>query len=78
MASNSVTISETMRFKVYCTLEYSRIHSIPITEVLDLFEKHGVMKFLEIEELRWQTLSDTVYEIDDYIRHHPRKNRTKP
>ena len=71
MASSSVTISETMRFKVYCILEYSRIHSIPITEVLDLFEKHGVMKFLEIEELRSVMISGIILERIERIRRLP-------
>ncbi len=59
--------SEAIRFKVYCVMEYSRIHDMNAKDTIELFLKYGVLRFLNHEILQWQDLGSTVDEIDEFI-----------
>lgn len=59
--------SETMRFKVHCIEEYSQAHGISPKETVRIFCEHGVLEFLDLPAMRWQPLSDTVCDIDEFI-----------
>ncbi len=59
--------SETMRFKVHCIEEYSQAHSISPEETVKIFDRYGVLDFLNLPAMRWQPLSDSVYDIDEFI-----------
>jgi hypothetical protein len=67
MAGTTMTGSDTMRFKVHCVEEYSLAHDIHPSETLSIFDRFGVFDFLNLDVLRWQPLSDTLYDIDEYI-----------
>ncbi len=60
-------ISESMKFKVYCIQEFSRVHDITAPETVDLFEKYDVYSLLDHTALRWQSLENTVLDIDEFI-----------
>ncbi len=59
--------SDTVKFKVYCVEEYRKVHGLTAPQTLDLFEKYGVFGFLEEPALQWQSLGNTVLDIDGYI-----------
>ncbi len=59
--------SDAMRFKVYCVMEYSRIHEMDAKDTIDVFLKYGVLRFLNHRILQWQDLESTVDEIDEFI-----------
>jgi hypothetical protein len=67
MAGGMKGHSETLKFKIYCIIEFSRIHGMTAPEAVDLFERYNVYSFLDVPELRWQNLEDTVTDIDRYI-----------
>ena len=63
-------VSETMKFKTYCIEEYKRMHKMTAPEVVDLFEEYGVCEFLNLPALQWQSLQNTVLDIDEFIDNH--------
>lgn len=67
MAGTAVNQSETMRFKVHCIEEYSQAHGISPRETVRIFDEYRVFDFLELPAMRWQPLSDSVYDIDQFI-----------
>lgn len=67
MARASMNQSETMRFKVHCIEEYSQAHGISPKETVRIFGEYGVFEFLNLPVMRWQPLSDSVYDIDEFI-----------
>ena len=58
---------DTVKFKVYCVEEYRRAHGLTAPQTVDLFERYGVFGFLDEPALRWQSLDNTVMDIDEYI-----------
>lgn len=58
---------DSARFVVYCLEEYRKEHNMSAPETVRLFEKYGVFDFLEEEPLRWQSLKETVIDIDEFI-----------
>ena len=60
-------VSETMKFKIYCIEEYKHMHKMTAPEVVDLFEEYGVYEFLNLPALQWQSLRNTVLDIDEFI-----------
>ena len=60
-------VSETMKFKIYCIEEYKRMHNMAAPEVVDLFEEYSVYEFLNLPALQWQSLRNTVLDIDEFI-----------
>lgn len=58
---------DTVKFKVYCVEEYLRVHGLTAPQTVDLFERYGVFGFLDEPALRWQSLDNTVMDIDEYI-----------
>ncbi len=59
--------SDTAKFKVYCIEFYRRAHNMSAPETVDLFQKFNVFDFLELPALQWQSLENTVIDIDEYI-----------
>lgn len=60
-------MSETMKFKIYCIEQYRRAHGMAAPDVVDLFEKYDVYSFLDLPALQWQSLENTVMDIDEFI-----------
>lgn len=58
---------ETMKFKIWCIEFYRRKHGLTAPETIDLFEGYGVFDFLEIPALQWQSLENTVMDIEEFI-----------
>lgn len=58
---------DTVKFKVYCVEEYRRAHGLTAPQTVDLFERYDVFGFLDEPALRWQSLDNTVMDIDEYI-----------
>ena len=58
---------DTVKFKVYCVEEYRRAHGLTAPQTIELFEWYGVFGFLEEPALQWQSLDNTVIDIDEYI-----------
>ncbi len=65
--TRTTTGDEAMRFKVYCVVEYSRIHEMDAKDTIGVFSKYGVLRFLNHRILQWQDLESTVDEIDEFI-----------
>ena len=62
-----MTVSETMKFKIHCVEEYRSAHNMSAQDTVSLFNRYGVFDFLEESALRWQSLENTVLDIDEYI-----------
>lgn len=60
-------MSDTMKFKIYCIDQYRRTHGMTAPEVVDLFEKYDVYSFLDLPALQWQSLENTIMDIDEFI-----------
>ena len=60
-------VSETMKFKIYCIEVYKSMDKMTAPEVVDLFEEYGVYEFLNLPALQWQSLQNTVLDIDEFI-----------
>ena len=67
MAGGGMTVSETMKFKVHCVEEYRSVHHMTAPDTVNLFNRYGVFGFLDEPALRWQSLENTVLDIDEYI-----------
>ncbi len=65
--TRTTTGSDTVKFKVYCVVEYSRIRKMDSADTIKLFLKYGVLELLDMEMLQWQDLESTVDEIDEFI-----------
>ena len=59
--------SYTRLLKIYCIEEYRMKHGLTAPETLDLFDKYGVMDFLDEPPLQWQRIENTVLDVEDYI-----------
>ena len=58
---------ETMKFKIWCIEKYRRAHDMTAPETADLFKRYGVFQFLEMPALQWQSLENTVMDIEEFI-----------
>ena len=47
--------------------QHSRVHGLTAHQTIDFFERYGVFGFLEEPALQWQSLDNTVMDIDEYI-----------
>ena len=54
--------------KIYCIEEYRMKHGLTVPETLDLFDRYGVLDFLDEPALQWQRIENTVLDVEDYIR----------
>lgn len=43
-------------------------HGLTAPETLDLFDKYGVLDFLDEPALQWQRIENTVLDVEDYIK----------
>lgn len=58
---------ETMKFKIWCIEVYRRTHDMTAPDTVDLFKRYKVFDFLEMSPLQWQSLENTVMDIDEFI-----------
>ncbi len=63
----------TLKFKVYCIEEFRQKHGLTAPETVDLFEKYGVFRFLELPAMQWQSLDNSVLDIEEFIEARSRK-----
>lgn len=61
---------ETMKFKIWCIEAYRRTHAMTAPDTVDLFKRYKVFDFLEMSPLQWQSLENTVMDIDEFIDTH--------
>ncbi len=57
----------TMKFKIYCIEEYRQKHGMSAPDTVELFDKYGVFKFLELPAMQWQSLENSVLDIEEFI-----------
>ena len=58
----------TRSLKIYCIEQYRMKHGLTAQETLELFDRYGVMNFLNEEALQWQRIQDTVLDVEGFIR----------
>ena len=58
---------ETMKFKIWCIEHYRHSHGMTAPETIDLFKKYDVFSFLDHSVLQWQSLDNTIIDIDEFI-----------
>ena len=46
---------------------YRDKHGLTASETMDLFDRFGVLGFLENPTLQWQRIEDTVLDVEEYI-----------
>ncbi len=56
-----------LEFKVYCIEEFRKKHGMTAPETVDLFDRYGVFKFLELPAMQWQSLENSVLDIEEFI-----------
>ncbi len=61
-----------LEFKIYCIEEFRQKHGLTAPETVDLFEKYGVFRFLELPAMQWQSLDNSVLDIEEFIEAHSR------
>lgn len=68
MAGYVTDAPDTLKLKVFCIEEYRTKHGLTAPDTLRLFDQYGVMDFLNDEVLQWQSLENTVLDIEEFIR----------
>lgn len=58
---------DTLKLKVFCIEAYRDKHGLTASETMDLFDRFGVLGFLENPTLQWQRIEDTVLDVEEYI-----------
>lgn len=71
--TRTTTGSDTVKFKVYCVVEYSRIRKMDSADTIKLFLEYRVLWYLDFDIMQWQDLESTVDDIDEFI-----SNRANP
>lgn len=56
-----------MKFKICCIEEYRQKHGMSAPDTAELFDKHGVFRFLELPAMRWQSLENSILYIEEFI-----------
>lgn len=56
-----------LEFKVYIIEEYRMKHGLTAPETLELFDRYGVLGFLENTALLGQSLTNTVLDVEEFI-----------
>ncbi len=59
--------SESAVFKVWCIDEYASKHSMTVPDTIDLFDRYGVFRFLDNPAVRWQSLDNAIFDIEEFI-----------
>ena len=74
MAGGTMTESYSRLLKIYCIEEYRMKHGLTAPETIELFDRYGVMDFLNEPPLQWQCIENTVLDVEDFIK---ARSRTK-
>lgn len=70
---------DSVKFTVFCIEAYRAAKGLSGREVTDLFDRHGVLDFIEEcgDVLHCQGEANTIADIDDYIANHREAVRGK-
>ena len=58
---------DTLKLKVFCIEEYRTKHGLTAPETMRLFERYGVLDYLECPTLQWQSIENTVLDVEVFI-----------
>ena len=67
MAGYVTDASDTLKLKVFCIEEYRTKHGLTAPETMRLFERYGVLDYLECPTLQWQSIENTVLDVEEFI-----------
>ena len=62
-----MTDPDTRLLKIYCIEEYRMKHGLTAPETMRLFERYGVLDYLECPTLQWQSIENTVLDVEEFI-----------
>lgn len=68
MAGYVVNAPDTLKLKIFCIEAYRTKHGLTAPETVELFDRYGVLKYLEQPALQWQRIEDTVLDVEEFIR----------
>ncbi len=67
MAGYVTDAPDTLNLKVFCIEEYRTKHGLTAPETMWLFERYGVLDYLECPTLQWQSIENTVLNVEEFI-----------
>lgn len=67
MAGYVTDAPDTLKLKVFCIEEYRTKHGLTAPETMRLFDRYGVMDYLNSEVLQWQRMEDIVFYVEEFI-----------
>ena len=67
MAGYVTDAPDTLKLKVFCIEEYRTKHGLTAQETMRLFERYGVLDYLECPTLQWQSIENTVLDVEEFI-----------
>ncbi len=67
MAGYVTDAPDTLKLKVFCIEAYRTKHGLTAPETMRLFDRYGVMDYLNSEVLQWQRMEDIVFYVEEFI-----------
>lgn len=67
MAGYVTDAPDTLKLKVFCIEAYRTKHGLTAPETIRLFDRYGVMDYLNSEVLQWQRMEDIVFYVEEFI-----------
>lgn len=67
MAGYVTDAPDTLKLKVFCIEAYCTKHGLTAPETMRLFDRYGVMDYLNSEVLQWQRMEDIVFYVEEFI-----------
>ena len=67
MAGYVTDAPDTLKLKVFCIDEYRTKHGLTAPETMRLFERYGVLDYLECPTLQRQSIENTVLDVEEFI-----------
>mgnify|MGYP002675624010 FL=1 len=67
MAGYVMDAPDTLKLKVFCIEAYRTKHGLTAPETMRLFDRYGVMDYLNSEVLQWQRMEDIVFYVEEFI-----------
>lgn len=67
MAGYVTDAPDTLKLKVFCIEEYRTKHGLTAPETMRLFDRYGVLDYLECPTLQWQSIENTVLDVEEFI-----------
>ena len=67
MAGYVTDAPDTLKLKVFCIEEYRTKHGLTAPEIMRLSERYGVLDCLECPTLQWQSIENTVLDVEEFI-----------